>query len=283
MQGTTRTIRAMVVAMLLTLTACAPSQDGDAKQGVLDQAPPGTVVAVINGETLTEPLLLAYAKQRNLDPTDSAQRQQALDALIDTVLLAQDAIASGIDEDPSLRAELMLSRAAQQASHRMSDQRANLEVSEQQILQLYQREKERAGDTQWQVEHMLFGDEATAKAWLDRALLPGADFSALMTEAQAAGARQSRALGWTNATQLPPELVEALKQMEDGTVAPVVIRSEYGFHVLRRVAARPFSPPPLEQIREGAKRQISEAASREFLESLRKRAKIVTSAEQPSG
>ena len=31
MQGTTRTIRAMVVAMLLTLTACAPSQDGDAK------------------------------------------------------------------------------------------------------------------------------------------------------------------------------------------------------------------------------------------------------------
>ena len=66
-------------------------------------------------------------------------------------------------------------------------------------------------------------------------------------------------------------------------MAPVVIRSEYGFHVLRRVAARPFSPPPLEQIREGAKRQISEAASREFLESLRKRAKIVTSAEQPSG
>lgn len=273
----------VLVAATLALGACSSEQSGQGESGVLANAPAGTVVAVVNGETLTEPLLAAYARQRGLDLADAAQRQQALDALIDTILLAQDAVQSGLDKDAALRTELVLSRAAQLANHRMKDHRESIEVSEQQIMQLYLREKERAGDTEWRFEHMLFADESTAKAWLDRALLPAADFTALMREAQGAGARQSKALGWSNATQLPPELVTALNQMEDGSIAPVVIRSEYGFHVLRRVEARPFTPPPVAQIREGATRQIIESASREFLDSLRKRATIVTTAQQPAG
>lgn len=281
MQGVSRI--GVLALTVLALCACSSKQGGEAGPGVLAEAPEGTVVAVVNGETLTEPLLVAYARQRGLDLADAAQRKQALDALVDTILLAQDAVQGGLDEGAEIRTEVTLSRAALLANYRMKDHRDHLEVSERQIMELYLREKERAGDTEWRFEHMLFADEATAKAWLDRAVLPAADFTALMGEAQAAGARQSKALGWSNASQLPPELVTALRQLEDGSIAPVVIRSEYGFHVLRRVEARPFTPPPMEQVREGATRQIIESASREFLDGLRKRASIVTAAQQPAG
>jgi peptidyl-prolyl cis-trans isomerase C len=272
------------LALLSSIAACSSGDKGQEQAlGALVGAPDGPIVALVNDEVITEPLLLVYARGRGLDPTVPAQRQSALDSLIENVLLAQDARASGLLDRPEVQAEAALVRVQQLAGRRLAEQRAATEVTEEQIVALYQRERQRAGDTEWQAQHMLFVDEAAARAMLARALAPGADFAGLMQEAPSAGAGQAKTLDWSNATQLPEEIVEALKQLDDGETAPVVIRTSFGFHVLRRIAARPFNPPPIDSIRDGARRQIVEAAIKEFVDGLRTRATISQGVQQPAG
>lgn len=275
--------RLVALALVLGAAGCAPSEPSSGNAGAaLLGAPDGPLVALVNGEALTEPVLVTYAKGRGLDPAVPQQRQQALDGLIESILVVQDAAANGLLDKPEFQAEASLVRLQHITGRAVAEQRAKLNVDEAQVLALYEQERQRAGDTEWRVQHLLFAEEAPAKAALERALAEGADFESLMAEYAAGIAKQAVELPWSNATQLPESLVEALKQLEDGEVAPVVLGSSFGWHVLRRVESRPFSPPPLEQVREGATRQIIERSLREYLAGLRAKAEITTAAGSPA-
>ncbi|MCK7595212.1 peptidylprolyl isomerase [Pseudomarimonas salicorniae] len=272
-----------VLLLPLMLAACAPAEEeGADPKAALIGAPDGPLVAMVNGEAITEPLLVTFAKGRGLDPALPAQRKQALDTLIENVLLAQEAAATGLLDKPEVQAEAALVRVQQVAGRMVSTHRAGLKVEDAQLQALYEQEKQRAGDTEFRVQHILLGEESEARAVLERAQAPGADFEALMKEYAAGLARQARELPWSNATQLPEPLVEALRQMQDGEIAPVPVESQYGWHVLRRAESRPFSPPPIESVREGATRQIIEQAMREFVAGLRAKAEITTAAGTPA-
>lgn len=271
-----------LIAVLL-LSACQPAQQpaADSRAALLG-APDGPLVALVNGEAITEPLLVHYARGRNLDPAQAEQRKQALDALTDAMLLAQDAAATGLLDSPELQSEVAVLRLQHIAARALAAHREQIEVGEVQIMALYEQEKQRAGDTEWRGEHLLFADEASARIALARALAPGTSFAALMAEYSSAGAKQVGELPWSNAAQLPESLVEALRQLEDGEVAPIVLNSPFGWHVLRRLESRPFTPPGLEQVREGARRQVVENALRDYLAGLRAKAEISSTAGAPA-
>lgn len=269
----------LALSLVVLLVGCGGGADAPAPLRALTDLPPGPVVAVVNGESITEPVLVLFAKARGLDPAQPEQRQQALDALVENVLLAQDAIASGLMAKPEVMAEAALVRVQQVAGRAIADKRASLSVDEAQIQALYDQERARAGDTEWQIEHVLFADRAAAEAALPTVTAEGADFSALLGSFPAA--KQAKALDWSNATQLPEQIVTALKQLKDGETAPVVIESSFGFHLLHRVASRPFSPPPIDSVREGARQQILESALKDYVAALRAKAQIATGATTP--
>src|SRR5690606_953395 len=106
------------------------------------------------------------------------------------------------------------------------------------------------------------------------ALKPEADFQDVMADFEGRGALQARELDWANLSQLPPELAEAAQQLEDGQVAPVPIQSSFGWHVLQRVESRPLQLPAFEQVKEGARRQLTEQALAERVKALREQAEI---------
>jgi peptidyl-prolyl cis-trans isomerase C len=278
----TSRIALAAVALTVVLSACSSAEQAhvDPRLALLG-APEGPLVALVNGEAISEPLLTAYARGRNLDPALPEQRQQALDGLIEGVLLAQEAATSGQLEDGELQAQATLVRMQHIAAFHLAKQREQISVEEAQILDLYERERARAGDTQWRAQHLLFDDEAAAKVALARAQAPGTSFDALLAEYANGAAKQARELPWSNASQLPESLVEALRQLQDGEVAPLVLQSRFGWHVLRRLESQPFEAPPLEQVREGARRQLIEAGSRDYLAGLRAKASISTTADAP--
>lgn len=268
----------LIAALALTvLAACSPAEhtEQSSVQAIKD-VPEGAVVAVVNGVSLTEPLLTTFARGRGLDPGNPQQRQLALDSLVENLLLAQDAVKKGLTERSDVQAELALVRLQQLAGRAISEQRGTIEVGEDQIRQLYEQERERSGDVEWHAEHILYTDRAPAERMLQDAMQQGADFAALMASAH--DAKQAKLLDWSNATQLPEELVVALKQLEPGQVAPAVIQTTYGFHVIRLKETRPFVPPPLESVSAGARKQLIEKALKEYVEALRTKAEIATSA-----
>lgn len=240
-----------------------------------DSAGAGPIVATVNGESITAPMLDVFARGRGLDPEDPGARQAALDALIENMLLAQEAESRGLTARPEVQAELTLVKLQQLAGRTLAEMRNDAPVSDAQVQAYYERERERTGNIELHLKHILFAEEAAAAAMIERALPPGADFDALMVDAPSHGARQARDLGWANLTQLPPELAQAANALPDGQVGPLPVQTSFGWHVFKREASRPFSPPPLEQVAEGARRQLVDKHLGEEIQALRTRAKIV--------
>jgi peptidyl-prolyl cis-trans isomerase C len=273
----------LLLALLAGCSNTTTTGSADAGSSALLGAPDGPPVAVVNGEVLSEPLLVVFARKAGLDPAVPEQRQRALDALVDSVLLTQEALSDQTLDRSEMRAEATIARLQSVATRRLAAQRERLQADDAQVAALYEQEKQRAGDTEWRSQHLLFADRAGAEAALARARAEGASFDALLAEYANGGAKQATELPWSNATQLPESLVEALQQLGDGEVAPVVLESRFGFHVLRRLEARPFSPPSLEQVREGARRQLIEQGLKDYVGGLRAKAQISTGAAAPGG
>ncbi len=263
------------------LVGCGkPDVGADAKRVALLSPPPGALVASVNGEAVSEPVLAAYARGRGLDIADAAQRQQALDGLVEILLLAQDGLASGDGESVEARAEAALLRVQFLATRKLAAARESIDLSDAKVMQYYQQELARAGATEWHLQHIMFDDEASARAAADRAAA-GEDFEALMAE-YAPVARQAKSLDWAIPSRLPPELAEVAAELPDGRVAPMPVRTSYGWHVLRRAESRPFTPPPFEQVRDGARQQLTERALKDYIAALRAKAQVATGAAAPS-
>jgi peptidyl-prolyl cis-trans isomerase C len=260
-------------AIVITIVVAGCGKGGEVDSPAPSATPPG--VATVNAETITAPMLDVFARGRGMDPADPAARQAALDALIENVLLAQEAEARGLTARPEVQAELALVKLQQLAGRTLADMRGSAPVSDAEVQAYYERERERTGNIELHIKHMLFADEAAAAAMIERALPPGADFDALMVDAPSQGARQARDLGWANLAQLPPELAQAANALPDGQVGPLPVQTSFGWHVFKREASRPFSPPPLEQVAEGARRQLVDKYLGEQIQALRTRAKIV--------
>jgi peptidyl-prolyl cis-trans isomerase C len=267
--------KTIALALLAALAGCGGKQEAaPAARNVLTDAPAGTPVVTVEGEVVTEPLLQAWAARRRLDVSDPAQRQRALDGLVDAVLLARDALNSNLAQNDQVRADLAQARIEQLANANIAAFRASTPVTDEQVKAFYDEEAVRAGGVELQLQHILFADEALARAALEVAKQPGADFQQIM-EGYASTARQAKQLDWANLSQLPAELGQAVKALQDGELAAQPIQTQYGWHVVKRVASRPFTPPPLEQVRESAKRQLGEQVLRERIQALREKATVL--------
>jgi parvulin-like peptidyl-prolyl isomerase len=268
----------LLLSAALLLGACTSSDapQPSAAQGsqALLGAPDGVPVVAVNDELITEPLLEAFASARGLDLTNAEQRARAIESLVENVVLAQTALQGESGNDVQLQANLALARLTQLSARYLASLRDSVNVSEEQLRDYYQQEAERAGPVEYHISHILFADEAAAMAAAGRAAEPGADFDALMTEYQGAGALQARDLGWGNLAQMPEAFPEILKQLEDGQAAPVAVQSAYGWHVLRRIASRPFSPPAFEEVQDGARTLLVERAVGERVRALRGAARV---------
>jgi peptidyl-prolyl cis-trans isomerase C len=265
----------LTIALIATLAGCGgPRQAAPAAKNLLADAPAGAPVVTVDGEVVTEPLLQAWAQRRGLDLADAAQRQRAIDGLVDAMVLARDALNSNLGQNDEVRAALAQARIEQLANANVEAFRAAAPITDEQLKTFYDEEAARTGGIELQLQHILFADEASAKAALEVAKQPGADFEQVM-QGYASTARQAKQLDWANLSQLPPELGQAARTLQDGELAPQPVQTQYGWHVFKRLAARPFTPPPIEQVREGAKRQLGEQVLRERIKALREKAKVV--------
>lgn len=260
----------------LLLAACGDAGNGTSAAGE-DRAlrfPAEDAVAVsVNGEGVSEAMLARIARARGLELSDPEQRQQVIDLAVETMLLAQDSIASGLAARPDVRTELDLSRIQALAARNLADTRAGMTLTDEQLREFYQQVIAQTGTQELHLRNALYGDEATAIAGA-AAAVASADFSTWMAGAEVAGAQQARDLGWANVAQLPPELAQAALALPDGGVSVAPVRTRFGWHVIQRVASRQFAPPPFEDVRDGIRKQAGDKYLEERLAELRAKATI---------
>ena len=178
------------------------------------------------------------------------------DAVEDEIEVSEEMIAAHYDDNPTLY-QLPETVDLEYVEILRSDVAESVNVSEQELQEYYDLNKDRyLQDEQRQARHILilFGDdedaaEETARALLARAQA-GEPFADLARDNSQDGgtAAQGGDLGVLTRTQLPGELGGAIFSMDEGAIDGL-IKTEFGFHIVRLDRIFERGPLPIDQVR----------------------------------
>jgi peptidyl-prolyl cis-trans isomerase SurA len=205
---------------------------------------------------ISDTLQLQYAAQSGLKVDDSQldktieriaeQNQLTLTEFADA--LAKDGVSMGKFRG-DIRNEITIARLRE----REVDSRINVSESEIDNFLTTQASSNENQD-EYEIAHILIRtpeegateDVQKAKAKVDeviKALQAGTNFAKVSASfSDAPNALEGGSLGWKSSTQMPALFLDALKNMQVGTVSEV-LRSPNGFHILKLISKRGGSSP----------------------------------------
>ncbi|MFM2434954.1 MAG: hypothetical protein RL063_934 [Pseudomonadota bacterium] len=205
---------------------------------------------------ISDTLQLQYAAQSGLKVDDNQldktieriaeQNQLTLTEFADA--LAKDGVSMG-----KFRADIRNEITIARLREREVDSRVNVSESEIDNFLTTQASSNENQD-EYEIAHILIRtpeegateDVQKAKAKVDeviKALQAGTNFSKVSASfSDAPNALEGGSLGWKSSTQMPALFLDALKNMQVGTVSEV-LRSPNGFHILKLISKRGGSSP----------------------------------------
>ena len=248
---------------------------------------------VVNGETVP-PAAIAAEAQNHCAPSDKPgiAWRKAAQALTIRALLLQEARRRGLAPDPLELAPGRFETDDEALIRALLEEALVIApVSEEAVRAEWEKDPARYRSAPlWDVSHILCAcdprDEAGRAAAEARAL-------ALLTRLDgdargfAAAARQSDCgskgsgghLGQLGPGDTVPEFEAALRTLSEGAVTPAPVLSRHGWHIIRLNATVPGQVLPYETVRPKIAQALEKAAwaraSRDFVESLGREARIV--------
>ncbi|MFM2434789.1 MAG: hypothetical protein RL063_768, partial [Pseudomonadota bacterium] len=225
------------------------------KQGT--ELPPENILRKqILERLISDTLQLQYAAQSGLKVDDSQldktieriaeQNQLTLTEFADA--LAKDGVSMG-----KFRADIRNEITIARLREREVDSRVNVSESEIDNFLTTQASSNENQD-EYEIAHILIRtpeegateDVQKAKAKVDeviKALQAGTNFAKVSASfSDAPNALEGGSLGWKSSTQMPALFLDALKNMQVGSVSEV-LRSPNGFHILKLISKRGGSSP----------------------------------------
>ncbi len=235
---------------------------------------PGTdnPVATIDGEKIPPALYLATARAFRLDVSTPEGRTQTLQRLTDMVVLAHLAQREDFARDPefAVSAELGRLQATAGAAMQVLERRANIDDAA--IKATYDKQAATSGGVEYDFTQLVFADEDKAlKA--EGEIIDGKPFAEVF-DAWRKDALQARSFNGAHANQLPEDIAAALTKLKPGTATHLPVHTRYGWHVLHLDATRPFTPPPLDTVKDGIRRSLAASFAESRLTKLREDAPV---------
>ena len=155
------------------------------------------------------------------------------DRLIDTYLMSEKAIASGLDEDPDLARAIQHIRSAM-LRDALIQKEIETTITEDRLRAAYEERKGQEGFANEEVHarHILVESEEEAKNIITE-LDGGADFVELAKEHSTGPSGPNGGdLGYFNRETMVPEFAEAAFTMEPGTYTENPVQTQFGWHII---------------------------------------------------
>jgi len=208
-----------------------------------------------------------------LDPSSDLFRQ-VLDEVIDTKVLAGEALARHLDRDPAAQRRLAAARD-RALEDVMVDSVVSKAVNQQAVGALYQEFlKNRTPSEVIHLRQIVFASVADAEA-AKKQLAAGSAFEAMAMEKSIDNETRFKGgdLGDMTTDTLPQPLADAVKDVKPGQLAGPV-KVDAGWAVLRVDDRHPEPPPSLDQVRPQLIRFITYDQIKDLVLTLRSHAKI---------
>ncbi len=231
------------------------------------------VLVLVDGEPVTLPMLERVMRSQGVDEDDHDRMRELLDELIRMRAVANIAEREGLSDEPEVRAELRV-RELELLNHRYIERlQRQHPVTDEDIEAVYDRQRERAGDTQYRIETISFPEQADALRALARIDDGVDDYDTVRAEAEAEGLAIEQP-GWIDLSQVPEDFAASLKGREAGSVATLPLETPQGWRLVKVLDLRDLQAPPLEQVRDGIARSLLQQRRQSLVEDIYEQAEI---------
>ncbi|MEO5755872.1 MAG: peptidylprolyl isomerase [Mesorhizobium sp.] len=239
---------------------------------------PNTVIATVNGQTLTEAdLVLAEGElsQQFAQLPPEQRRAAALSAAIEIRVMAAQAVTTGLDKDPDFQRRMAFLQ--QRALHgEMVEKGVVDKVTDAEIRARYDQEIASTPPVnEVHARHILVKTKEEAEAIIKQ-LDGGADFQKLANEhtSDPSGKTNGGDLGWFGPGQMVPEFDKAAFALEVGKYTKEPVQSQFGWHVIKLEDKRTKQPPAFDDVKDQAKQAVIRDKYFALVKSLRGAAKV---------
>ena len=229
-------------------------------------------IATVNGQAITQK---SYDQFVQLLVTQGAPdtpqlREQVKEEMINRAIMVQAAEKAGINKMPIVETELEVARQSILLRAYMADYLVKNPISDAAITAEYDKlKKAQDGVMEYDVRHILVEDEKTANDLQGQIQSKKAKFEDLAkaNSKDTGSAAKGGSLGWADASNYVAPFAEAVKVTPKGQMAAKPVQSQFGWHIIEVVDARPIAFPPLEQV----KPQLEEMMRQQEIAALQKK------------
>lgn len=234
-------------------------------------------VAVVNGKpvpTARLEALRAQLQERMGREIPAEMDAELKEELITREIFMQEAVRLGLDKTASYRKNMELARETVLIRELFVDFQKKNPITEADIKKEYDRFVAANQGQEYRASHILVDSEERARAIVAevKAGKKFEDIAKAESKDPGSGARGGD-LGWAAPAKYVPEFSQAMVALKKGELSEVV-KSDFGWHVIRLDDTREAKLPALEEIREGIVQELEQDKMREFQENLRKKAKV---------
>jgi peptidyl-prolyl cis-trans isomerase C len=268
---------ASTVMVTVLLAACNKPQ-----QATAPAAPAAAAVATVDGTPITRAEYDVYVKnllqgKPDLKPDQltADQKSQVLDDLINTQLIADQAVKDGLDKDPETQARLAIVRLRILADDEIQRYLKDHQPTDAELRAEFEKQAAATDMTEYHARHILVAkDNKDLAVQIIKKLKGGAKFEDLAKADSIDPGSKSNGgdLGWFNTSRMVKPFADAVKALKKGEFTQEPVETQYGWHVILLEDTR---PPSFDQTnKQQLINPIMQGKIKDYIESLKKNAKI---------
>ena len=275
---------ALPFSLLAALTTAAVAQESaPAEQPAAEAAKPvapdpAKIVATIDGKPVSEAdlaLALASVDQQYSQLPPEQRRAAAFMAIMEIRLLADKAVAEGLDKDPDFQQRMAFLQ--QRALHsELIEKDIGAKITDAEVRARYDKQM---ADTppvnEVKARHILVKTKEEAEAIIKQ-LDGGADFQKLANEhtTDPSGKTSGGDLGYFAPGQMVPEFETAAFALEVGKYTKVPVQSQFGWHIILVEDKRAQQPPAFDTVKDQIRNLVFREKYFALVNELRTAAKV---------
>jgi len=256
----TLALSAGLLTSVATSTLAQEPAPAPAAAAVAPAPDPATVLATVNGQTITEgdlALAASMVEQQYAQFSPEQRRAAAFMAVLEIKLLVAKATADGIDKDADVQKRLAFLH--DRLLHgEVIEKEVSAKITPEEVRARYDKQiSETPPVNELRARHILLKTEDEAKEVIKQ-LDGGADFEALASEntLDPSGKTSGGDLGYFLPTQMVPEFSKAASALEIGAYTKEPVKSDFGWHVIKLEDKRVQQPPSFEQVQNNMRELI---------------------------
>lgn len=194
--------------------------------------------------------------------------------LVRREVLAQAAVAKGMDKKSDVQAQIDLARQGVLIGAYLNEFARGVKISDDAVKKEYDSLKSALGDKEYKARHILVDKEEEAKAIIEK-LKKGEKFEELAKASKDPGSKDKGGeLGWANKASYVPPFAEAMAKLAKGKYTEAPVQSNFGWHVIQLDDVRDLKVPALDDVKPQIVQRMRQMAVEKHILDLRAQAKV---------